>query len=174
LNLNRERFRGHIGADDEQIPPYHIIPCQEDKDRTEEENAIEGNGRESENAKIAYCKAAVDNPMRMDEERQDRETDDGIKERDNNENDLPRPCEDDIDLVEVVVLKDQDDEKRIQKKEKEFRRCDIRIPMSGTYERYAPELERSRESDSQEDKIHYGENKFITRVFHSARINCLD
>src|SRR5450759_3002772 len=107
----------------------------------------------------------------MDEEGENRETEDGIKERGKNENDLPRLCEYDVDLVEVIVLKDQDDDESENEEEKEFRRCDIRIPMSCASKRDAAELQRSRKRKPQEDKIHRSENKFITGVFHSLMFN---
>jgi hypothetical protein len=99
------------------------------------------------------------------------QTDNGVEEREKNENYLPGVRENNINLVEIMVLKNQDDDKSVDEEEKELRRCDIRIPMSCASERYATELQRSRERQPEENKIHQSENDFVTRVLHFVRFN---
>ncbi len=65
----------------------------------------------------------------MDEECHDRQADNGIEERDIDENDLAGARKNDIDLVKIVVLKNQDDDKSIEEEKIEFRRQDVCFPL---------------------------------------------
>ena len=171
FNLNRKRFGGHVRTDDKKVLPYHPVSREEDKERGEDKEPIDGDGGDPYRTKIGDGQTAIDNPARMDEKRHHRQTDNGIKERDINENDLPGAGENDIDLIEIVVLKDQDDDKGVNEEEIKLRRQDIRIPLPGACKRYAPELQRRRKGEPQEDKIAKSEDNFIASVLHFVRID---
>ena len=68
-------------------------------------------------------------------------------------------------------MKDQDDDKGVNEEEIKLRRHDIRIPLPGACECDAPELQRRRKGEAQEDKIAKSEDNFIASVLHFVRID---